>query len=407
MKYSAIALLICVPCIAGAKGVETSGKLDLFGGQYFFENQSGAFNGYGSFDAQLAKSYSSSSGFFVSARSAYTGFKQVNELAGGGTLFQQSLDDSFGAKWIKRYEGGFSLKPRVGIKNQLFRETKDEKWGKGLYDFTRYEAGLTLERKTRLGLATPWLYQLSWDIYCTRYARFRSLANQYGQELAAPDPGNKVLDTVTNQLSYDSEFDLPGFMKANLFAAVSLVGYKDQKVINSAGDYLSAKRSDSYQALNLGLSKRYNDIDALGRIRPVFGMTVGLANLFSNQNHLDTDPKHLKFIGSYYDYLETRLAPNAQFSFISSGLILRFGYEFSARKYTDRLAQEADGIYTDNKLTQYSNSFSLEAAYPLTSALDLKLQGNWAASRSNNRYEQVYRYNYESSMYFTGVEWRF
>ncbi len=201
MKYLVIALFICVPRIVDAKDVAVSGKLDLFGGQYFFENQTGAFNGYGVLDAQLAKSYSSSSGFFVSARSIYTGFKQVNELAGGGTLFQQSLDDSLGAKWIKRYEGGFSLKPRIGIKNQLFRETKDEKWGKGLYDFTRYEAGLTLERKTRLGLSTPWLYQLSWDIYYTRYTRFKSLASQYGQELAAPDPGSRVLDCVTNQLS--------------------------------------------------------------------------------------------------------------------------------------------------------------------------------------------------------------
>lgn len=407
MKRLLVLVLLCVPCIAGAKGVEVSGKLDLFGGQYFFGGQSGAFNGYGVLDAQLAKSYSSSSGLIFSGRSIYTGFKQVNELAGGGTLFQQSLDDSLGVKWIKRYEGGYSLKPRIGVKNQLFRETKDEKWGQGLYDFWRYEAGITLERKTRLGLSTPWLYQFSWDIYDTRYTRFKSLASQYGQELAAPDPGSRVLDSVTNQFSYDSELDLPGFMKAHLFAAVSLVNYPDQKVINSAGSYLSAKRSDSYQVLNLGLSKRYNDIDALGRIRPVLGMTVGLANLFSNQNHLDTDPKHLKFIGAYYDYLETRLAPNAQFTFISSGLVLRLGYEFAVRKYSDRLAQKGDGVYTSSKLAQYSNSASVEAAYPLFRTIDLKLQGNWADSSSNNRYEQVYRYNYVSSMYFAGLEWRF
>jgi hypothetical protein len=407
LKRLIIVSLLCAPWIADAKGVEVTGKLDLYGGQYFFGSRSGAFNGYGILDAQLAKSYSTSSGLIVSARSVYTGFKQVNELSGGGTLFQQSLDDSIGAKWIKRYEGGYSLKPRIGVKNELFRETKDEKWGEGLYDFNRYEAGLTLERKTRLGLSTPWTYQFSWDFYDTRYTRFKSLASQYGQELAAPNPGSRVLDTFTNQFSYDSELDLPGFMKAEIFAAVSLVDYPDQRVINSAGAYLSSKRSDSYQALNLGLSKRLNDLDALGRIRPVLGLTAGLANLFSNQNHLDTDPKHLKYIGSYYDYLETRLAPNAQFSFISSGLVLRLGYEFAVRRYTDRLAQKADGTYTQSRLSQYSSSASLEAAYPLAHSLDLKLQGNWAASYSNNRYEQVYRYNYESSMYFAGLEWRF
>ncbi len=388
--------------------LELMGKLDIFGGQYFFENQAGAFNGYGVLDLQLAKSYSASSGFYVSAKSVYTGFKQVNELSGGGTLFQQSLDNSIGAKWIRRYEGGFSLKPRVGVKSQLFRETKDEKWGEGLYDLTRYEAGLTLERKTRWGLSTPWIYQLSWDAYYTRYARFKSLASEYGGgELNPPDPGSRVLDTLTNQFSYDSEFDLPGFLKADLFFALSMVGYQDQKVINSEGRYLQSERSDSYQTLSLSLSKRYNDINALGQVRPVLGMSLGLANLISNQNHLDTDLAHLKFIRSFYDYSEARLSPSAQFTFIDTGLILRLNYEFALRSYSDRLAQESDGSYTPQKLSQYSNSFNVETVYPVYRSIDLKLQCNWAASRSNNRYERTYRYNYNSSMYFAGMEWRF
>lgn len=54
--------------MAGAKGFELIGKLDLFGGQYFFWNQAGAFNGYGVPDVQLAKNHSSSSGYFISAR---------------------------------------------------------------------------------------------------------------------------------------------------------------------------------------------------------------------------------------------------------------------------------------------------------------------------------------------------
>ena len=407
MKKAILSILFLLPSYAGAKGFELQGKLDLFGGQYFFQNQSGAFNGYGIFDAQLAKSQSSSSGYFLSARSVYTGFKQVNELAGGGTLFQQSLDNSLGFKWIRRYEGGYSFKPRVGIKNQLFRETKDEKWGKGLYDFTRYEAGLTLERKTRLGLSIPWLYQFSWDAYYTRYTRFKTLASQYGQELAAPNPGSRTLDTVTNQFSFDNGFDLPNFVHVDVFAAVSMISYQDQKVINSEGNYLSSTRSDSYQALNLGVSKRYNDLGLLGGVRPVLGVRLGLANNFSNQSHLDTDPAHLRFTRYYYDYWEERLSPSAQFTFIESGFITRLGYEFAIRRYAGRLAQKADGTYGKDKLSQYSGSFTAEAVYPLFRHMDIKLQGNWATSSSNNHYEQVYRYNYYSSMYFAGLEWRF
>ncbi|MCM2266861.1 MAG: hypothetical protein NDI60_03700 [Elusimicrobiales bacterium] len=407
MKKLIAALLLLAPAAADAGNYKLMGKLDLFGGQYFFGGQSGAFNGYGVLDAQLARSYSPSAGFFASLRSVYTGFKQVNELAGGGTLFQQSLDNSLGFKLIRRYEGGYSLKPRAAVKNQLFRETKDEKWGEGLYDFMRYEAGVTLERKTRLGLGIPWTWQLSWDAYYTRYTRFKSLASQYGQELAAPNPGTRVLDTLTNQFSYATELDLPNFKKADFLFSLAMIDYQDQKVINSEGRYLSSKRSDYYQALNLGLSKRYNDIQALGGVRPVLGAGLSLANLISNQSHLDTDPAHLKFIRGFYDYTEVRLSPSAQFTFIGTGLITRFNYDFAVRGYTERLAQRGDGSYTSKKLAQYSSSFTAEAAYPLARSLDVKVQGTWAASRSNNRYEQVYRYNYDSSSYFAGMEWRF
>ncbi len=407
MKKLIAAALFLVPASAGAGSYELMGKLDLFGGQYFFQNKSGAVNGYGVLDAQLARSYSPSLGFFAGLRSVYTGFKQVNELAGGGTLFQQSLDNSLGFNLIRRYEGGYALKPRVGVKSELFRETKDEKWGKGLYDFTRYEGGLTLERKTRWGLSTPWTWQLSWDAYYTRYTRFKSLASQYGQELAAPDPGKRVLDTLANQFSYGSEFDLPGFMKLDLLASLAMISFPDQKVINSEGAYLPSRRSDYYQSLNVGLYKRYNDIEALGRVRPVLGVNLGVAGQISNQNHLDTDPAHLKFIRSFYDYSEVRLAPNAQFTFIAPQLVTRFTYEFAVRRYSGRLAQKDDGAYTSSKLSQYSGSFTADASYPLAGSLDARVQGTWATSRSNNRYEQVYRYNYYSSAYFAGVEWRF
>jgi len=388
-------------------GWKAQGGLDLMLGQYFFNDSAGSVNGYAGADAQLLRSLSSDAGFYLDGRFVYTGFKQVNELAGGGTLFQQSMDTSLGAKYVKRWDEGWSLKPRVGVKSGLFRETKDEKWGKGLYDFTRYEGGLTLERKTRLGLSTPWIYQFSWDVYYNRYTRFKTLASQFGQELAAPNPGSRTLDTVTNQFSYDNEFDLPGFVRLDIFAALSIIGYQDQKIINSDGNYLSSKRSDSYQAFNIGLTRRYNDLALLGGVRPVMSVRLGLANNFSNQSHLDTDPAHLKFSRYYYDYWEERLSPGAQFTFIESGLVTRLGYEFAIRRYAGRLAQKPDGAYGRDKLAQYSGSLTTEAVYPLFHNLDVKLQGTWATSRSNNHYEQVYRYNYYSSMYFAGLEWRF
>lgn len=383
------------------------GKMDLMVGQYFFEKSAGSVSGYANADVQLARSLSSQSGFFLTAKSVYTGFKQVNELAGGGTLFQQSLDNAVGGKWIRRYEGGYSLKPRFGVRNQLFRETSDEDWGKGLYDFWRYEGGLVWERKTRLGLSIPWTYQFSYDLYYTRYARFKTLSSQFGAELSAPDPGARVLDTITHQLGYRSEFDFPGFASGWAFFSLSLVDFLDQKVVNSQGKYLDSKRSDAAQTLGLGFNKRFLDIQGLGRLRPTAGATFSFSNQISNQNHFDTDPKRLKFVSGYYNYWEVRGGPNFSLTSIKTLMSLQAGYEYAARFYSGRLAQTVDGGYTNDNLNQATQSVYVETAYPVWGGLDLKARGTYSSTTSNTKFEQTYRYNYYDYNYYAGVEWRF
>lgn len=382
------------------------GKLDLMVGQYFFEKNAGAISGYSDVDLQLARSISPESGFFIAGRSVYTGFKQVNELAGGGTLFQQSLDNSFGGKWIRRYEGGYSLKPRLGLRSQLFRETTNETWGSGLYDFWRYEGGLVWERKTRWGLSIPWTYQLSYDFYYTRYARFKTLSSQFGAELAAPDPGSRVLDTFTSQLGYRSEFDFPGFSSGWLFFSLSLVDFLDQKVVNAQGKYLDSQRSDAAQTLSLGLTKRLSDLEGLGRVRPNVGVNLALSNQISNQNHFDTDPKRLKFIGGYYNYWEVRGGPSVGLTFLKTLLSVHTGYEYAARFYTARLAQAEDGSYKTDKLASASHSVFVTAGYPVWRSLTVKSRGTWSSTSSNTRFEQVYKYNYYDYNYFAGIEWK-
>ena len=199
---------------------KAQGDIDAMLGQYFFNGTGGSVNGYANADAQLLRSISADWGFYLEGHTTYTGFKQVDELAGGGTLFQQSWDTYAGIKAVKRWDDGWSLKPRAGFRYDLFRETTDESWGNGLYDFQRYEAGLVWEHKTRLGDEIPWTWQLSYDLYYTRYPHFQSLTNQFGTEQTAPNPGSHILDTVTNQFGYRNEYDLPDFVSAWIFYSI-------------------------------------------------------------------------------------------------------------------------------------------------------------------------------------------
>ena len=63
-------------------GWKLQGDVDLMAGQYFFNSSAGSLNGYANADLQLLRSLSSEAGFYLSAKSTYSGFKQVDELAG-------------------------------------------------------------------------------------------------------------------------------------------------------------------------------------------------------------------------------------------------------------------------------------------------------------------------------------
>ena len=391
----------------GMGGWKTQGGLELMTGQYFFNDSAGAVNGYAAGNIQLLRSMSSDSGFYLDGSASYTGFKQVNELAGGGTLFQQSANGSLGAKWVKRFDGGWSLKPRVGLRQEFFRETVDEKWGRGLYDFQRYEAGVLLERKTRWGYEIPWTWQLSYDLYYTRYPNFQSLATQFGTQQTAPNPGSRILDTVSNQIAFRNELDFPGFVSAWAFYSLSFISFTDQKVVQSQGQFLGTNRSDAYQSLNLGVNKRFNDWEPLGRVRPVAALSFTIADLISNQNDFDADPSRLKFVGAFYDYWETRLAPSLTTTFLATKTVARLGAEAVMRRYTGRLAQNADGSYKGDKLAQYSGTVSLDAAQPVWRDLEVKLRASWSRTSANTAFEQTYQYSYSNYNYFAGLGWKF
>lgn len=402
---SAALALAVVPARADAPW-KLLGSADLALGQYYFNKSAGSLNGYSDVGLQQARSFSSRSGLYFDEHSIYTGFKQVDELAGGGTLFQQSLDNSVGMKLIHRFDGGYSLMPRVSVRNELFRETADEQWGKGLYDFWEYGGGLSWERKTRMGLSAPWTYSLAYDFYYTHYPRFRSLATQFGSALAAPDPGDHVLDTVTNQLTYRSDIELPNFEAAWLMYSLALADFTQQKLVNSQDQYLNSLRSDAFQSLGLGFSKRFADVQSLGRLRPTGALAVTLNDLTSNQNNFDTDQAHLKYIGNYYNYWEAHVTPSLSTFFLFNQMTAAVSYDLGYRAYTGRLAQNSDGTYTAGKLTQLSHTVSFDLTYPVLRGLAVRARALWSSSASNTHYESVYRYNYSSFNYFGGVEWR-
>jgi hypothetical protein len=388
--------------------LEHSGHLSLFAGQFFFEKQSGSVNGYADFDLNLSKSYSPEAGVMADFSAMYTGFKQVNELVGGGTLFQQSFDAGGSVKWLRRVEGGETFKPRLGFKYELFRETNDETWGKGLYDYWRAEAGIGWEKKARLGQSVAWTSNVSYDFYYSAYPNYQSLASQFGTEVGAPDPGSKILDNYSHNISYRGDFSFPGGRSAYTLALLSLAEYPFQRVVNAGGQYDNSLRQDLMFDLTVGGTQRLDDWQFLGRLRPWVSLSAGADRLGSNQNHFDPDPARLKFVDGYYDYTQLRAGPALSLLSLKTGATFDVSYQLAYRHYSGRLTQGVDGSYNDGSLMhQTVHTVSLAFAYPLGRGLELQARANWAQALSNTDYQTTYVYDYHSYNYFGGASWKF
>ncbi|MEK7383599.1 MAG: hypothetical protein AAB262_10000 [Elusimicrobiota bacterium] len=69
----AASLLVLLASMAGAQrepGWKAQGDLDLMLGQYFFNDSAGSVNGFAGANAQLLRSFSSGSGFYIDGRAA-------------------------------------------------------------------------------------------------------------------------------------------------------------------------------------------------------------------------------------------------------------------------------------------------------------------------------------------------
>src|SRR5579871_471916 len=105
---------------------------------------------------------------------SYNGTKQVTDLIGGGTLFQESQDHTGSLKLIRSFDNGLKLKAIGSYGAQFLRETTDESWGNGLYDNRRTSGGAEAE----WSWAKDQSVRLAYDYYAIRFPNYTSLESQ-------------------------------------------------------------------------------------------------------------------------------------------------------------------------------------------------------------------------------------
>ncbi|MBN2406825.1 MAG: hypothetical protein JXJ19_03910 [Elusimicrobia bacterium] len=397
----ALILMICAAGLAAAPKVTPVANISLYGGQYYLDSEPSAFGGNADIYYSPVVNFTREDILVPVLNINYNGTRDVKDLVGGGTLTRQTFDAGATVKYVHSF-GDTKAKTRVGYKKSFINEAKDEKWNEGLFDYERLLGGLTVQ--------TPFLrhsFSLSCDYYIVTFPNYASLIfeDEYESSIdtqtyseLSENAGEDVLDYSNLAVTFEASRDYTGSFSAFYYYQIDLRDYKDQTVVDDDGSFLKEKRADIVNSLSAGLNYRMNS------------MALRLENetRCSKSNQNSYDASSTRFNKDFYSYYSSEFTPSVIFYLGSARPSkLRFWWDIEFKKYLERLAQDEEADYLDDKVSQTDNGFGVSYQYPVYRNLSVTAQLNRRTMSSNMKYEANYKYNYTVSNYYLGLNWRF
>lgn len=365
-------------------------------GQWYFEGENSSLGGNASLNIVPAIRFTNRFSLIPSFETNYRGTRSAEELAGGNTFFQDTWETGVSLKAVHGLNQKWKVRERVGYRLKWFRETADESWSNGLYDYNVYTFGGEVEH-----LFTPkTTLALGYDFSYLEFPNYESLESAQDPSLSREFAGTNVLDNRIHLLSLRSDFPLPMKVGGNIQIYYSPREYLSQHEVQASGLFSSDLRQDVFTGANMTLEKFFV---LRGKQRILSSLYLGHSTNDSTQNHYDARLTH--FVADYYDYKQSRLG--LQFSLavpLANALPMVFdvGGSYSNRNYDKRTIQAVDGAYGTEKLYIQETAINLGFSYPLNKNFRMRVTSSFGRSISNNNYEAVYRYNYSNSNYQFG-----
>ena len=394
---TALMLLLSLPL--AALEVNPVVNAQLLGGQYYYNGADNAFGGVAALSAAPYLKVNDHWSLVPLYTGNYNGTKQVTDLIGGGTLFQESQDHTASLKLIRSFSSGLKLKAIGSYGAQFLRETTDERWGNGLYDNRRASGGAEAEwswDKDRF-------VRFAYDYYAIRFPNYTSLESQggaagLGRELNAPD----VLDTHNHAVTLGTQVGLPwdGFLEAT--AGYTWSHFRSEHLVDLTGELTPDLRNDQIETY--GFKATWPVLkDPTLRLFSSLGYTW--SHTYSNQNHYDA--QQLIFNPDYYSYVQQALSNNWTLAVGENPWTLGLTWSLTRQHYSDRLVQDPTGTYGSD-VTFVNGAFTtLEFTYPIAKGFRLDAQGQFGWNNSNNTDNQVYQYHYNTQTYLFGFTYAY
>ncbi|MBI4248686.1 MAG: hypothetical protein HY611_04215 [Elusimicrobia bacterium] len=377
-------------------------NLQVLGGQYFFQGERGNLSG--NINAFFAPAIKLDDRWTLLP--TYTGFyqgtKQVMDIVGAGTLFQEQQDHRFSFKGVFTPQESWQIKPYLSYKMELLKETKDEKWFKGLFDYHRPGLGVEIEHVYK----DPFSFRFGYDFNYTFFNNYTSLESQQaldfgGGPLARELVGSRVVDYFSNSVNVGGSAPLGKSVLEGMYL-FSMQNYPNQHIVDAAGALTNPLRKDVSHYLDASV-RRPSSLGPGVKMMSRFGL--GFFYLQSDQNNYDAS--RTQFLESYYDFYELKATPGVEFLMGDSERPFSVGLGVTTwyRSYPNRPTQDAAGAYRSEKLRQINFAVSATARYPMTENFSLVGNFQYGRSNSNMDFQQFYRYDYSSVNYLFGFKY--
>lgn len=382
--------------------------LTMLGGQYFFAGDKSKLNANVTANAAPAVKLGGGRLFLPLYTGSYRGTKSVTDSVGSGSLFAQGMSHRLAFGYLRPIEGTtWKVKPSVSYKWDYLKETRDETWGKGLFDTQTVGLGFEAENTYK----EPFTYRFGYDFFYTRFPNFKSLESKSGTDatgnpLGRETAGVRTLDTLNQQLSFTVTRPIP-YEKpvVALTAGYRLLWQKfhDQPLVNLAGQFRSENRQDFTNSLT---ASAVHPREAFGgKARLGIGLNSGFNYTGSNQNTYDAG--QTRFIADAYSNWSLTLGPSLSVGWgpKESPTTASTGLTWTRQSYFGRLVQDANGLYQSDTQTHDRYQLSFGYGTPIATNFRLLAQANFLWVDSNMRYEKTYKYTYNTSNYLLGFSY--
>ncbi|MBU2573588.1 MAG: hypothetical protein KKH28_05880 [Elusimicrobia bacterium] len=388
--------------------------LQFNGGQHFFQAEQGSLSGNLNLLASLAIKHERLGPKWTVVpvlSSQYQGTKQVTDLVGGGTLFQERMSHFLAVRSVYQVSPEWKFKPSIGYKWEFLKETRDESWGNGLFDYRRPGFSLEAERAYK----GPFTYSIGYDFYHIGFVNYESLESiikdAQGNSMARELAGRSVLDSYNHALSFGGTLEGPWRSYAEGNLAMTLRLFPDQHVVARTGEYKNATRRDLSNYLSVAW-KVPREIS--GGWKAVSGARLAVGYNSSNQNSYDA--QRFRYLANYYDTLSLRAGVDLNLYRKlpgRSGGVEERPLEFSLSatlgrvSYSGRLTQAESGLYRGSKVYQNEAVIGVGASYPIAPHFVWTSQFGYGRQTSNQDFEKLYRYNFTTTNYRIGFSYEY